>query len=105
MKRGLGIQGPEVLAKTRRAPGVLSAPPGEAARETALRAGADRQRMTRLVRALTAAREDLDEALAGWELADPDAAGRVAAIRQRHGLARATDRPSDSDLTTDVGKS
>jgi hypothetical protein len=103
MKRGLGIQGPEVLARSRRAPGVLSSPPpSESARDAATRAGADRQRVARLLRELTAARADLDEALAGWELAEPAAADRVAAIRRRHGIA---DASSGSDLTTDSGKS
>jgi uncharacterized protein CbrC (UPF0167 family) len=100
MKRGLGIQGPEVLARTRRAPGVLSSATGGAAADASRRAGAARQRVARLMRELTAAREDLDEALAGWELADPDAAERVSAIRQRHGIAAGT-----SDLTTGSGKS
>lgn len=98
MKRGLGLQGPEVLAKPRRAPGVIASPPSESAREVSRRAGADRQRVARLTRELTAAREDLDEALAGWESADPEAAARIAAIRRRHGIA-------ESDLTTGSGKS
>ncbi len=104
MKRRLGIQGPDVLAKPRRAPGVLSAPPSESASDVSRRAGSDRQRVAQLLRELTAAREDLGEALAGWELADPDAAARVAEIRNRHGIAHG-DAATESDLTAGGGKS
>ena len=97
MKRGLGLQGPAVLAAPRRAPEVLTGRPGDRAVDAGRRAAADRRRLAVLVRDLTAAREDLAEALDGWEAADQDAAGRVAAIRSRHGLG--------SDLTSDSGKS
>lgn len=104
MKRGLGIHGPDVLARPRRAPGVLSAPPSDTTGDASRRAGADRQRVARLLRSLTDAREDLDEALTGWESADPDAAERVAAIRRRHGIAQ-PGATADSDLTDAGGKS
>ncbi len=103
MKRGLGEQGPGVLSRARRPPGVL-APPGDPAKEAARRAGVDRQRLAGMMRDLTAAREDLAEALEAWETAVPDAAGRVAAIRRRHGIA--VDEPDpESDLTDASGKS
>lgn len=83
----LGIQGPAVLAGARRAPEVIAR--GQRAEPTPHRpAPAATQRD------LTAAREDLAVALAGWEDAsDGSAAGLIAAIRKRHGIAV----PGDKD--------
>ena len=80
-RSGLGIQGPAVLASKRRAPEVIARSQRS---EPAARAVAP----SATQRDLAATRDDLAIALAGWEDAsDGEAAGIIAAIRKRHGIA------------------
>lgn len=92
MKRGLGKQAPAVLARPRRAPGVLAketkpSPAGEAFIR-------GRDRLQRLETDRSGLLADLADALDGWESnASTDEAARIDVMRKRWGLT--TDRLTD----------
>lgn len=94
MKRGLGKQAPAVLARPRRAPGVLSRSTAEVDPSLTARV----VEMSRKLGQMTTDRRELLAALAdaldGWESnASTDEAARIDVMRKRWGLT--TDRLTD----------